>query len=338
MPDNWIAIDKSNFAHEREALDFVRKQFPTHEPYKAWSNFEFIASDGSINEVDLLVFSPQGFFLIEIKSWPGRVSGDAGTWIVDFPDGRRRTYDNPLKLTNFKAKRLKGLLNQQRAFKGKKGVPFMDPLVFLSAERLTVDLPLAARTKLCLRDTQTRPGVMAAITRRECEGLRPLNGAYGNPYNRPISNLVGQAMEQAGVRPSKKSRRVGDCLLEKIIDQGPGYQDWAATHAQLVQTKRRVRFYLVRQEASAEDKAIIERAAKREYQLLESLNHPNILRAYGLNEHELGQALTLERHPEALRLDHYLTQRKEPLSVGMQLDLMRQVAEAIAFAHQQQVN
>ncbi|MEP0835538.1 NERD domain-containing protein [Microcoleus sp. AS-A8] len=77
---NWNTITESNFPWEREALDFVRQQFPAHEPYRAWSNFEFIATDGSINEVDLLVFTPQGFFLIEIKSRPGRLFGDAGTW------------------------------------------------------------------------------------------------------------------------------------------------------------------------------------------------------------------------------------------------------------------
>jgi hypothetical protein len=64
---NWIAITPSSFAWEREALDFIKRQFPTHEPYRAWSNFEFIADDGSINDVDLLAFTPQGFFLVEIK-------------------------------------------------------------------------------------------------------------------------------------------------------------------------------------------------------------------------------------------------------------------------------
>ena len=61
---NWTAIAESNFPWEREALEFVRAQFPHEESYRAWSNFEFIADDGSINEVDLLVFTPQGFFLI----------------------------------------------------------------------------------------------------------------------------------------------------------------------------------------------------------------------------------------------------------------------------------
>jgi hypothetical protein len=74
----------------------VRAQFPSHEPYRAWSNFEFIADDGSINEVDLLVFTPQGFFLIEIKSRPGRLFGEGlgyQDWQathVQFPDAKRR--------------------------------------------------------------------------------------------------------------------------------------------------------------------------------------------------------------------------------------------------------
>ncbi len=72
MPQNWITVTESQYPWERDALEFVRNQFPTHEPYRAWSNFEFIADDGSINEVDLLVCTPQGFFLIEIKSRSGR--------------------------------------------------------------------------------------------------------------------------------------------------------------------------------------------------------------------------------------------------------------------------
>jgi serine/threonine protein kinase len=178
---------------------------------------------------------------------------------------------------------------------------------------------------------------MAAIKRRDCQGLRPLRESSRNLYNRNIAKLIGQAMDQAGIRPSKRSRKVSDYVLDKVIDGGPGYQDWSAAHAQLEKTKRRIRFYLVRREASADDKAMIERAAKREFQLLESLQHPGILRAYTLSEHELGPALVLEDNPKAMRLDHYLNQRQEPLSIDVQLDLMRQIAEAIRFAHEQRV-
>lgn len=51
-PSRWKTITPSNFPWEREALDFVREHLPDREPYRAWSNFEFISEDGTINEVD----------------------------------------------------------------------------------------------------------------------------------------------------------------------------------------------------------------------------------------------------------------------------------------------
>jgi hypothetical protein len=74
---NWIAVSESKYPWERDALEFVRAKFPVHEPYRAWANFEFIADDGTVNEVDLLLFTSQGFFLVEIKSNPGVLAGDA---------------------------------------------------------------------------------------------------------------------------------------------------------------------------------------------------------------------------------------------------------------------
>lgn len=77
----WKTIRQSDYPWEREALEFVRQGLPDREPYYAWSLFEFVAQDGSIAEVDLLLLSPVGFFMVEIKSRPGRVSGDAQEWV-----------------------------------------------------------------------------------------------------------------------------------------------------------------------------------------------------------------------------------------------------------------
>ena len=79
MPDPdklWVTLSRSRFPWEQEALDFVFERFPAQDTYRAWANFEFIADDGSINEVDLLVACPQGIFLIEIKSNPGTLRGE----------------------------------------------------------------------------------------------------------------------------------------------------------------------------------------------------------------------------------------------------------------------
>ena len=55
----WIAVSQSAFEWEREALDFLRDHLPDNEPWRAWSNFEFIDDEGRVNEVDALVPEPE---------------------------------------------------------------------------------------------------------------------------------------------------------------------------------------------------------------------------------------------------------------------------------------
>ena len=171
--ENWLTIEESSFPWERDALAFVRDRFPAQEPYRAWSNFEFIATDGSINEVDLLVFSDQGLFLIEIKSRPGKIYGDAGTWVWENEQGQRRTYDNPLRLANLKAKKLRSLLEKQRPGRGRNQIPYIEPLVFCSDPKQTCALTGEASYGVCLRDREAsghlskRAGIIAAITERQ---------------------------------------------------------------------------------------------------------------------------------------------------------------------------
>lgn len=338
-PTNWMTVSESSYPWEREALEFVRSRFPAHEPYRAWSNFEFIAEDGSINEVDLLVFSPQGFFLIEIKSRPGRLFGDAGTWVWE-TDGRLATRDSPLITANAKARKLRSLLQRQRVCKNKGELPFLEALVFCSAEGLRFELRDTAAYHVCLRDREKsgdntgRPGILAAIQRRECPGLEKYPRGT---LDRPTAKLVSQAMEQAGIRPSAKKRTVSDYELKQVIGSGPGYQDWLATHVRLGDVTRRVRLYHVRSETSADDREKIERAALREFQILESLQHPGVLRTYGFTEHAMGPAIIFEHDPGSMRLDHYLIQRRDTLGVQERLELMRQIAEVVRFAHDKKV-
>ena len=336
---NWIAVAESNYPWVRDALEFVRSRFPSHEPYRAWSNFEFIADDGSINEVDLLVFTPEGFFLIEIKSRPGRLFGDAGTWVWESA-GKLHTVDNPLIGANAKARKLRSLLQRQKVFKNKGKPPFIEALVFCSSPELRLELQGVAAYRVCPRDREkagdapARQGIMAAIQRRECPGVEPL--AKGT-HDRPTAKLVSQAMEQAGIRPSQSHRRVSDYELKQVIGSGPGYQDWLANHVRLTDVTRRVRLYHVQNESSEEDRTKIERAALREFQLLETLQHPGILRSYGFTEHALGPALIFEHDPQSIRLDHFLVERRESLGVEGRLDLMRQIAEVVRYAHDKKV-
>ena len=130
----WTAISHSAFEWEREALDFLRDNLPDHEPWRAWSNFEFIDDEGRVNEVDALVLTPAGLILTEVKSQQGNVRGDAHSWTWR-TEGREFTTDNPLPLANRKAKRLASVLRRQEALGGRHGAritPWEEPLIFLS--------------------------------------------------------------------------------------------------------------------------------------------------------------------------------------------------------------
>src|SRR6266542_3764596 len=109
--ERWTQCTPSEFAWERAALAYLKTLLPNRDPHRAWSNAEFIADDGSINEVDLLVLTGNGLTVVEIKSWRGAVSGDGTTW----RQARRAPVDHPLLATNRKAKRLKSMLQRTSA-------------------------------------------------------------------------------------------------------------------------------------------------------------------------------------------------------------------------------
>ena len=332
----WHPITESSYPWEQDALDFIRERLPDQEPYHAWSNFEFIADQGSVNEVDVLVLAPGGFFLVEIKSRPGVLEGDAHTWIWR-DQGRETLTDNPLLLTNRKAKRLISLLKQQRAV-NKMRLPFLEPIVFCAAAGLQVRLHGPAASGIRVRDKEqigTRPdlvpGIIATLTRPP--SMDP--GQVRIDAN--VARAIVRALEQAGVRRSQKARRIGDYQLGQLMFDGPAFQDFDATHVAMPSVARRVRIYQIPRGAGADTRRMIVRAAQREFQILEGINHPAILRAIDYKDQELGSALIFEHHPNALRLDHFLRQHGAALSQEERLTLLRQLAEAVRYAHEKRL-
>ena len=250
----WQAITDSEFPWEQNALTFVRDRLHDHDPYRAWANFEFIADDGSINEVDLLVLTPKGFYLVEIKSRPGIVEGDQGTWTWR-AGGRVQTVDNPLLLANRKAKKLISLLRRQPALQRTTSSPFLEAHVFLSHEDVDCRVAEDLRDWVHLRDTgagrDERPGIVAALTRH----------SIGTPVrtqpDRPTAKAVSRAMQEAGIRPSQRARRVGDYRLDELLLEGPNYQDWTARHAAIDGERARVRIYASAQSASDDERSAL---------------------------------------------------------------------------------
>jgi serine/threonine protein kinase len=340
-PPRWNIVTPSQYEWERRALDFIKAGLPDHDPYRAWSNFEFQTSDGAIYEVDLLVLTKLGFWLVENKAWGGRIYGDTGTWTRSV-DGRLHSEDNPVLLANRKAKALSSLLKAQSAAKRDR-LPWLDALIFLSADDLQCDLTGAARNRVLLKDRPAdahhpeRKGILAALINREAPGIDPNCRDY---IDIKVAKAIARAMEQAGIRPSQRSRRVGDYILGDLIVDGPGYQDRLAKHASFQEGNVccRVRQYTVAHASTEEQRNHLKRAAAREFQIIQTLDHQGILPVLDYKEHENGPALLFRYlDPNAVRFDHYLASNGEKLSPGQRLEMLRQIADAIRYAHRKRV-
>jgi hypothetical protein len=164
----WVQCTPSEYAWERAALDYLKQIIPAGEPYQAWANAEFLGGDGSVNEIDLLLITPSGLTVLEVKSWSGTLIGDAGTW----QQTHREPVDNPVISATRKARKLKSLLQAQPAMRGRR-VPWVDGAVFLSDPELKVQLRPEGRAHVYVRkDNAAWPG-SATISRSRGRSTRP---------------------------------------------------------------------------------------------------------------------------------------------------------------------
>lgn len=346
----WTTVADSPHDHEREALAFLRRRLPDREPYRVWSNFEFTAPSGALYEVDALAVTDNGVHLIEIKSHPGEIGGDGGTWRWVTPEGRRRTFDNPRLLANRKAKALKEMLVRTKAFaKHRDEMPFVSECVFLSDPDVKVTLSPPGRHRVFGRDAEhgkdePRPrrgigDIVKALTTLESEGSR----GSRRRVDGQLGARIARAVEQAGIRERSSRRRFNDYRLVDLLvdveadqDTGVAYQDFVVEHVGLAGVRRRLRLYPLERNATADQREAAARAAKREFQHLRALRHPGILAPIEFFEHERGPCLLFDHDPESLPLDRWLVEADQ-LDVLSRLDVVRQVAEALAHAHRRGV-
>ena len=331
--NRWRVFAESTFPWEREALEWLRAHLPDREPWNVWTNFEFIDDEGKISEVDALVLSPAGLFLVEIKSRPGTVEGDAHTWTWR-ADGREYSGDNPLLLAERKSKRLASLLRRQSAIiKAKIRLPFIQPVIFLSSTTLKSRLQGIASTATFQRGQPgalNDPGIIDAL----------VNGIHHHPAQtvngqqaRAVAQAIARGLAEAGIRPSNKHRQVGDYQLIKLMAEGEGFQDWQSQHVSMENIQRRVRIYTVARASSPEARATRVRQARREFEVLEGISHPGILKVNDYKETDMGPALVFDHDPKAQRLDHLLRDGGAQLTVTQRLQLVRDIAETLKFAH-----
>lgn len=349
----WVTVSDSPHDHEREALAFLRRALPDRDPIRVWTNFEFTAPGGNLYEVDALVITSNGVHLVEVKSHPGQMGGDANTWRWTTPEGRVKTLDNPRLLANRKAKALKSALGRTKAFSGKHhaDLPYIAEEVFLSDADLRVTLNAPGRHAVFGRDLVDADGSIASANAASglhgmVAHLLDIDPDGGPPprrrIDRPLSARLAEAMEEVGIRERSSRRMINDYRLGELLldveadrDTGVAYQDFLVDHVSLAGVQRRLRVYPLEVNATPEQREAAARAARREFEHLHALSHPGIAAPIDYIEHERGPCLLFERDSDEATLDRWLADADTSPSFDVtdRLAIVRAIAEAVSHAH-----
>lgn len=321
----WHVVSESEFVHERAGLAHVRDLLPDRGPFHAWSNFEFRDHQGRWAEVDLLVLGEGRLHLVELKHYQGSISGNAYRW-----QRGRRSEDSPLLLARRKAQRLASVLKDAAPKIGMEPgrVPFVQESIFLHADNSRCLLADNDKTDLFGLESKEASSNLPSIADRLLEPDR-------RRRDRPLLTEADflKVVEAAGFAV-RREREVGSWRITGApMDEGEGWQDWPAEHRVARTDRARIRFFLVPEGSSAAQTEGRRNLVNREFLLTSRLRHDGVSSPRDLVDHELGAGLVYPYNSRDQRLDLWLADHAHDLSLSKQIDLVRQVAEAMQYAH-----
>ena len=337
-PQRWIEVTPSQFSHEAEGLNLIRAMLPPRDPFRVWSNFEFRDGSGRWHEVDLLVIGQRRLHLVELKYYSGSLRGDDHVWLRD----GHRAQDSPLKLTRRKAQRLASKLQDELIAWSKEtgtripgvrdAVPYVQECVFLHHPDFQCLLPPASRIDLFGLDDRQRQSGLPGISDRLLEA-----SALNQAVTGGRSEIVAKLMARIGV-VQRRQREAGSWIIdEDPLGEGEGWQDWPAFHRVATTTRARIRFLVTPPGATTAARTAVRRVAEHEYRIMSRLSHDGLLRPTNVVDGDLGVGLVYPLDERFQRLDLWLAEQSAGISVADQLSILRQVAEAVAYAHANRV-
>lgn len=332
--DRWVEVTRSQFEHEAEGLDTIRKLLPNSAPYRAWSNFEFRDSQGRWHEVDLLVLGKAQLHLIELKYYSGVLTGDDHRWLR----AGKPPEDSPLKLARRKAQYLASRLKDaardwERETKAnipdlRRVVPFVQESVFLHHPRFTSQLSEHSAQGIYapdhMRGQTNLPGISEILLEP------PQNHRTVTASN---DRLLPVLMKRLGFEPRRERTAGSWTINEALLGEGDGWQDWSAHH-QVDQTHHsRIRFRVPPPGATNAKTKELKRIAQHEFGTMTRLVHDGLLRPIDMVESDLGTGLVYPYEDSLQRLDLWLANKPDGLPLETQLNIVRQIAEAVHYAH-----
>lgn len=322
----WIDVGQPASAAEAEALQSIKAMLPDGALVWAWSNLSFIAVNGRLAEVDLVLLNRFGLTLIELKGWHGRITGDQRTWRVG--DDPRH---NPLFATNLKAKWLKGLLEYVQSGTRKVHIPYVKAITVLHGRDSVVALDSVAAT-----DTYGLDGYNVRNVPLLSEFLARVPTDIRDAVDAKRARELVRVIGEAGFSAPPRTRKVGHYDVDRLqpVEQGTTWSDVIAEHPLLVGQRKRIRLYDVPLRSSTEHRQQILRSAQREYYLTSGLKHPGVVAPEDFfDDPQSGPALVFANDQQAMRLDRWLAEEQGALNVDQRVEVIRQLAEILKYAH-----
>jgi ATP-dependent DNA helicase RecQ len=331
---NWVEISVSNFEHEKEGLEYIRKTFPAKKGFKFWSNFMF----ADLKEVDLLVAGPTSIVMIELKGsrdmqTPKKLTIKRnGQWVMK-KEGQKYpseiSWSDPNQQNKSKIYTLKKYLDK---FYKSKGIdtPYIYSLAFLHHKNADLsEIKNEKQYAICGRAKgQNQPPLI-------CDAILDLSLVYEGMRDRPAVdvNLFEQALKKQGIASKGRNfiRSAGTFELKKIIATRQDSQDWYAKHKVSEHTSR-VRCYPLSNKQTKDELRKINKHVTREFELLKKIKHPSIEWANDCDlDGKRGPYINFEDDFKKITLAEYVIKNIPPYHETR--SILRQIAECLKHVH-----
>lgn len=338
-PATWVVLGEPASPAEQQALTAFQNLLPSDGITRAWANLTFVDGKGRTGEVDVLLLSPVGFFLVELKGWHGVITGTTQRWEQRHPttDALIRSHPNPYVAADSKAKRLSSILKDYLPNDAaRRELPFLKSLVVLHGQDsiFAIEDPAARANVLSLNGYRvTTPSNVAPLTDLATFLATPPAYARDDVDARRAA-VVNLAVTKAHLVPTPKVRRFGQyAVTERTpIAEGPTWQDVLVENTGLGE-KRRLRIFDLPPSASEEERQRVKEDASREVALTKGLHHPGITVPLDFIGTDTGPALVFAYDDGERPLDSFLAERSANLTMDERMALVRQLGNTLRYAH-----
>jgi serine/threonine protein kinase len=337
--ERWVEVSRSAYAHEAEGLQLLRDLVPDASPYRVWTNFDFMDTNGQWHEVDALVLGRRRLHLVELKAFTGIVTdGNEKNWTIVSMGGKRRTQRSPLLLTRRKAQRLASRIEQEARKVAtelnldwdavRNRLPFIQESVFLHGSPFSSKLTGLAATSLFGPDGSEigLPDISERLLEPPTDTRR---------IDEDLGLVVALALKRLGVARRAERQAGSWTIAGDPLAIGDDWQQFNATN-KISGEEVIARVISLSPGTPTQARAAAYRRVQREYTLLSSLNHESIVAPRDLVQDEDGNTvLVYPVTPGFEPLD--LVEADHQLSLDQQVEILVNAAEALAYAHRNHV-